>query len=160
MPIDDRTPSETAQQQQIVNTQSDTQTAENLSEYKSDVDKTTPAVQMDKPEPIVLAMITKAEEHMNRGEIDQALASLERAARIKPKDPWLWHSMAVLQLQNSQWLEAVSLAEKSISLSSDYQPLLAANWEIIYQAKKALGDDKGVNEALKQWKRYRSNSVS
>ena len=138
MPIDDRTPSETAQQQQIENTQSDNPTGENLSEHKSDVNKTAPAVQMDKPEPIVLAMITKAEEHMNRGEIDQALASLERAARIKPKDPWLWHSMAVLHLQNSQWLEAVSLAEKSISLSSEYQPLLAANWEIIFSGEEGI----------------------
>lgn len=106
------------------------------------------------PEPIVLAMLNKAEKHMAVGELDQAIASLERAARIKPKDPWLWHAMAVLRLQTQEWNEAINLAQKSISLSGEEQNLLAGNWQIILDAKKALGDEAGVIEAEKKLQLY------
>ncbi len=107
-----------------------------------------------KPEPIVLAMLNKAEKHMAAGEVEQAIDSLERAARLKPKDPWLWHSMAVLRLQTKEWGEAINLAQKSISLSGGQQKLLAGNWQIILDAKKALGDETGVIEAEKKLRLY------
>ncbi len=109
---------------------------------------------IDQPDALVLALISKAEQQMSEGDIENALASLKRGARLKPKDPWLWHSLAVLRLQNQEWQEAISFAEKSIALSGSNSLLLAGNWQIVTMAKRALGDVPGAKEAERKMENY------
>ncbi len=103
---------------------------------------------------VVLAFLNEAEEQAANGNTDQAIVSLERGVRIKPKSPWLWHQLAVLRLQKHQWQEAIALAEKSIALSGSNNSLLAGNWQIIAAAKRAIGDDVGAEAAEKKVKQY------
>lgn len=171
VPVDDRTavPEVAAVQQEATMSDdiTDSSTLDSASP-QPDVEQATATAQkeaehqkgLEQPEPIVLAMINKAELQMTEGEVDQAIASLERGARLKPKDPWLWHSLAVLRLRTKEWREAVSLAEKSISLSSNNQALLAGNWQVIAKAKKALGDVDGLKEAERMLRQYQQHTVS
>ena len=64
------------------------------------------------PEPVVLALLTEAETLMAQQQHQQALNALERGVRIKPKDPWLWHSMAVVHRQQQNWSEGIGTGRK------------------------------------------------
>ncbi|MGH8576020.1 MAG: tetratricopeptide repeat protein, partial [Gammaproteobacteria bacterium] len=52
------------------------------------------------PAPRVL--LTRARTLANAGKSEEAAATLERAIRIEPRNPWLWHRLAVLRLQEGQ----------------------------------------------------------
>jgi Putative Zn-dependent protease, contains TPR repeats len=79
---------------------------------------------------------------------EQAAASLERALRIEPKNPLLWHKLSRLRLQEKHWEQAIALAKKSNVLASGNSSLQAENWRIIAQASKALGDEAGMAAAV------------
>lgn len=109
---------------------------------------------------VVLAFLNEAELQAADGNTDQAIASLERGVRIKPKDPWLWHQLAVLRLQKQQWQEAITMAEKSIALSGSNKLLLSGNWQIIATARRATGDDAGARAAEIKVKQYQPSLTS
>lgn len=91
-------------------------------------------------EPVVLAFLEQAESQAASGNSQQAIASLERGIRVKPKDPWLWHQLGVLKLRTQQWLDAISIAEKSNSLAGKNRQLTIGNWQLIAEAHEALGN--------------------
>jgi predicted Zn-dependent protease len=80
---------------------------------------------------------------------------LERALRIEPRNPWLWHRLAVLRLQQGEWRQALELATKSNTLSNDYPRLLMGNWKVISMALEHLGDGDGAREAQARSEDYR-----
>ncbi|MGH8590248.1 MAG: tetratricopeptide repeat protein, partial [Gammaproteobacteria bacterium] len=58
-------------------------------------------------------LLTRARTLANAGKSEEAAATLERAIRIEPRNPWLWHRLAVLRLQEGQHSVAIELAKKS-----------------------------------------------
>ena len=86
--------------------------------------------------PAVLALLDDADVHISENNPEGAAGSIERALRLEPKNPWLWHRLAALQLEQGNWRQAVALAQKSNSLSARHPALRRANADLIARAKK------------------------
>jgi len=108
------------------------------------------------PEPVksdnraVIALLDLAHTDDQAGRHEAAGASLERALRIEPRNPWLWHELAQLRLTQGQYEQAISLARKSNSFAGQDRRLQALNWRAISDARVAQGDSSGAEQALKQ----------
>ncbi|MGH8507156.1 MAG: tetratricopeptide repeat protein [Gammaproteobacteria bacterium] len=85
--------------------------------------------------PAVAALLRLARARAEAGHGEQAAATLERALRIEPRNPWLWHRLAVLRLQQGYWDRSVELAKKSNLLARNHRRLLTGNLEVIQAAR-------------------------
>jgi hypothetical protein len=90
--------------------------------------------------PAVVALLDTADQRARTGNLDNAAAVLERALRLEPQNPLLWHRLAIVRLQQRQFAQAVSLAAKSNALAGNNRQLQASNWDTIAQAQEQLGD--------------------
>jgi predicted Zn-dependent protease len=95
----------------------------------------------------VVALLDRAEKQANTGDLDAAAVTLERAIRIDPRNPVLWHHLATVRLAEGESLEAEQLAAKSNSLAAGNRSLQARNWELIAQARHYRGDPAGARAA-------------
>lgn len=96
-----------------------------------------------------IALLEQAGEQADQGDLDGAIATLERAIRIQPKNPGLWQRMAELRLYQEKPLLAIDLAKKSLSLAQGDKKIIQGNWALIAEAKKRMGDPAGAAEALR-----------
>ena len=99
------------------------------------------------PGPAVVALLDDADQYAASGKQDQAVASLERALRIEPKNPVLWNRLSRIRLQQGKWDQAIALATKSNVLAAGNSSLQSNNWLVIAKAKEALGDTAGATKA-------------
>jgi tetratricopeptide (TPR) repeat protein len=97
------------------------------------------------PAPMVL--LKRAQALANTGKSAEAVATLERAIRIEPRNPWLWHRLAVLRLQEGQHSPAIELAKRSNVLARGNRRLLAGNWLLVGKARAGLRDVEGAARA-------------
>jgi tetratricopeptide (TPR) repeat protein len=104
--------------------------------------------------PVALAFLKDADKYTTAGDSDRAVASLERGLDIEPKNPWLWNRLASQRLQQKMWAKAITLAKKSNTFASGHKQLQKDNWQIIYQARTALGDMEGARKANKMIDRF------
>ena len=86
--------------------------------------------------PAVMALLDDTDLRISRGDPEAAAVSVERALRLEPKNPWLWHRLAVLKLEQGQWRQAVALAQKSNSLSAGRPALRRANAALVKRAEQ------------------------
>ena len=86
--------------------------------------------------PAVVALLDDTDLRISQGDLEAAAVSMERALRLEPKNPWLWHRLAVLKLEQGQWRQAVALAQKSNSLSAARPALRRANADLIKRAEQ------------------------
>ncbi|MGB1109877.1 MAG: tetratricopeptide repeat protein [Gammaproteobacteria bacterium] len=77
----------------------------------------------------------------------RAAAVLERALRIEPDNPVIWHRLAQSRLQQGRFAQAEAVALKSNALAGGRVGLKRANWAIVAEARTALGDHSGASEA-------------
>ncbi|MFM8443154.1 MAG: tetratricopeptide repeat protein [Methylococcus sp.] len=98
--------------------------------------------------PAVLALQTDIESNIKSGSYPDAAGSLERAIRIQPKNPELWHVLAEVRLKQNQPGLAEDLAKKSNLLAKNNAELIRSNWSLIAEARRLKGDTTGVMEAL------------
>lgn len=91
-------------------------------------------------------LLAQAAQQVQAGELDQGSASLERALRIEPDNPWIWHQLAVVRLLQKQDAQAAQLAARSNALTAD-RGLQARNWRVVAQARERLGDREGASNA-------------
>ena len=79
-------------------------------------------------------------------------AQLDRAIRIQPKNPELWHALAETRMRQNQPEMVEDLAKKSISLAKGNADLIKSNWRLIAEARRSRGDGIGAQDALeKAW---------
>ena len=83
-------------------------------------------------------LLASARDHLQRGDTSRAAATLERALRITPNDPHLWHELALVRLAAGEWQQAIELANKSRVLAGDDQQLRNKNSDIIAAASQRL----------------------
>ena len=95
----------------------------------------------------VLALLSMARQAAMDGELTRSEAFLERALRIEPRNPVLWHYMAKLRLHQGRLKQAAGLAAKSNSLDRNDKTLQADNWRIIAHARHQQGDIEGAKRA-------------
>jgi Tfp pilus assembly protein PilF len=96
----------------------------------------------------VVALADSARTDAAAGNYAGASAALERALRIEPRNPRLWHELAQLKLRQGDPSQAANMAARSNSWAGADKALRAANWRIIGEAKRALGDEAGATAAF------------
>ena len=102
----------------------------------------------EKSNPAVVALLDNADQYAAAGQNNKAVADLERAIRIDPKNPVLWNKLGYLHLQEKNWVQAIAMAKKSNSLAAHDHTLQAKNWLIIAKARGSLGDSIGSEQAM------------
>lgn len=95
----------------------------------------------------VATLLAKADSDLQAGHFERSAASLERAIRISPRNPIIWHRLAAVHLKQNNLRQAEAMAIKSNSLISPDTPLARDNWLIIAEVRRLLGDSKGSQEA-------------
>lgn len=98
----------------------------------------------------VVSLLERAQRDSAAGNREAAGLALERAQRIEPRNPWLWHELAQLRLTQGQYAQAITLARKSTSFAGQNRALKALNWKVIGDARVAQGDPMGAEQAYKQ----------
>lgn len=96
----------------------------------------------------VAGLMESARAETSAGNLASAAASLERALRIEPRNPRLWHELARVRLKQGQYAQAESVAARSNSWASEDRALRAENWRLIAQSREARGDAEGAKAAL------------
>src|SRR5689334_18929921 len=61
----------------------------------------------------VAGLMDSARTDADAGRLPQAAATLERALRIEPRNPRLWHELARVRLQQRDYAQAESTAARS-----------------------------------------------
>lgn len=84
--------------------------------------------------PASTLLLASAREQLQAGDTSRAAATLERALRIAPNDPYLWHELAQVRLTAGEWQQAIQLANKSRILAGDDAELRQKNSDIITAA--------------------------
>ena len=97
----------------------------------------------------VITLLDRAQTDSEAGQREAAGASLERALRIEPRNPWLWLELAQVRFAQGQYAQAITLARKSNSFAGRQHRVQAENWQVIGQARVAQGDPAGAEQAFK-----------
>ncbi len=95
----------------------------------------------------VESLLRESRDLQGKGDIAGAVASMERALRIEPRNAYLWNRLAHLRADQNQGARAAEIAAKSISLAGADAKLKADNWRLIAQIKRDSGDVNGATKA-------------
>jgi len=110
--------------------------------------KSAPAV------PAVVALLDTAAKQEASGQLGAAAASLERALRIQPENPWTWYRLAVTRFRQGRLDQAEQMARKSDTLAGRDHDVRARSWRLIALIRERQGDPAGAEAA-----RQRANGV-
>lgn len=95
----------------------------------------------------VVSLLQQAQADRAAGQYELAAAELERALRIEPRNYFLWSALAQVYLDQGQFEQARSVAQKSNSLARGNVYVELENWRTIAAALQALGDPVGALQA-------------
>jgi tetratricopeptide (TPR) repeat protein len=97
--------------------------------------------------PAVVQLTEQASAAESQGDYSTAAVLLERALRIRPRDPQLLQHMAEVQLQKRDYEQALSFAVRSYDIGPRVGEICARNWRTIAVAREYLEDQAGAREA-------------
>jgi hypothetical protein len=97
--------------------------------------------------PAVVALVSAADQNSQSGSLDSAVAAIERAIRIEPRNAALFYKLAELRLKQSKPRLAEDLAKKSALLASGNARLKRQSWLLIGNAKVMQQDFAGARAA-------------
>ncbi len=83
----------------------------------------------------IAGLMDSARTDAAAGRLAEAASTLERALRIEPRNPRLWQELARVRMQQGDFLQAESLAQRSNSWAGSDSALRAENARIIEQAR-------------------------
>ncbi len=89
-----------------------------------------------KPSGALLALLDRAEQQQRGGNNQQAIASLERAQRIAPREPLVYLQLARLRKDMNDYPRAEQLARKGLSLSSGNAEMQRAFNSLLKQLRR------------------------
>ncbi len=87
-------------------------------------------------------------QQQGKGNVVGAVASMERALRIEPRNAYLWNRLAHLRMKQGQGSRAAEFAAKSKSLAGADNRLKADNWRLIAKVRRQSGDISGARQAV------------
>jgi tetratricopeptide (TPR) repeat protein len=102
---------------------------------------------LDAQNPAVIALLDSAYQQSESGHLDIAASKLERAVRISPRDPQIWHALAKIRFQQNKYALAISLAKKSNLLSNNNKKLQRDNLLLMATCYDNLGSDDAARQA-------------
>jgi Tfp pilus assembly protein PilF len=89
--------------------------------------------------PAIAGLLESARSDAAAGKLGSAAATLERALRIEPRNPRLWHELAKVRLRQGDYGQAESLAARSNTYAGSDAELRTANQKIVADARAARG---------------------
>ncbi|AXQ29071.1 hypothetical protein D0B54_10395 [Solimonas sp. K1W22B-7] len=95
----------------------------------------------------VTSLVKQARAQRAAGQPQQAQGSLERALRIEPRNYFVWSAMAQAYLDQKNYDQSESVAQKSNSLARGNVYVELENWKTIRAARAARGDAAGAQSA-------------
>jgi Tfp pilus assembly protein PilF len=98
-----------------------------------------PEAQEKRENVAVAGLMQSAHAEAAAGRLATAAASLERALRIEPRNPRLWHELARVRLRQGEYAQAESMAARSNAWAGSDTALRAENQRLIEQAREAAG---------------------
>ena len=111
-------------------------------EQPAPVEEPAPPPEAQKPatENIAVAgLMSNARADIDANRLGSAAATIERALRLEPRNPRLWHELARVRLKQGEYAQAESTAARSNTWAGADSELRAANQRLIEQARAALG---------------------
>lgn len=88
--------------------------------------------------PAVIALLDNAGRQEKSGKLESAAAILERAVRVDPRNPLVWHRLARVRLAQGQWQAAANMATRSNSLAAGDTELQRRNAAVIAEARRNM----------------------
>jgi len=105
--------------------------------------------------PVIIKLLADAKNSVKQGELNAAVATLERAVRISSRDAGVFYELAKVRLKQKKWELAENLAKKSELLAEGNNQLKKKNWLLISAIRKEKGDKKGADFAKLKAKKYK-----
>ncbi|HJR69915.1 MAG TPA: tetratricopeptide repeat protein [Gammaproteobacteria bacterium] len=100
----------------------------------------------------VLALLQDAERELRAGRPEQASVALERALRIEPRNPTVWHYLGLARLDLGDYSQAEVMASRSHSLAPADRALRAYNARLVAAARQASGQTGApLPDGLETW---------
>lgn len=99
--------------------------------------------------PTVMQLVQQAEQQRADGELDQAAATLERAIRLVNNDALPWLKLAEVRYEQSNFIQAETLAKRSISFAGS-GPIAREAWLLIADIKRLQGNESAARDAENQ----------
>ncbi len=103
----------------------------------------------------VESLLNESRRLQGEGDLAGAVASIERALRIEPRNAYLWNRLAHLRMDQGQGQRAEELAAKSTSLAGADSNLKSDNWRLIAKVRRGAGDEHGAARA-----EYKATEIS
>ncbi|MDD5273810.1 MAG: hypothetical protein PHU14_13970, partial [Methylovulum sp.] len=100
--------------------------------------------------PVVGTLVLAANKSADKGNVESATATIERAIRIEPRNPTLFYKLALLRLRQSKPVLAEDLAKKSALLAAADKQLKKHSWLLIARAREMQNNLDGAKEARKK----------
>ena len=93
-----------------------------------------------------LSLAAKAESAVGRD--DAAINKVERALRIEPQSPVLWHQLATLNFKKGRYDQAIGLARKALPMASGNRDLVNKNLDLMSKSAVKMGNTSVFKEVL------------
>ena len=103
--------------------------------------------------PAVGSLVLAANEDNQKGNVESATTTLERASRIEPRNATLYYKLALVKL-NSKPSQAEDLAKKAALLASNDASLKKHSWLLVAKAREMQKDFAGAKEARAKASKY------
>lgn len=100
------------------------------------------------PSPAVKSLLLQAKAAMILKRNASAIEKLERALRIEPHNPNIWHQLAKAHFNQKEDASAISMAQKSNLYVDEESSLEKQNWKVIKAASKRSEDIKSLKAAI------------
>lgn len=95
-------------------------------------------------------LLTNARLALGRNNPRGAEAYLERAIRIDPRHPVLWHTLAQAKYDQGEYAQTIQLCLRSNALLQQTASLRRDNFQLMARAYRRLGQDDKADQALVQ----------
>lgn len=106
-----------------------------------------PQVQVQLPPGQTGILLANANNAMQAGQLDKAEMHLERALRLSPRDPQLWHGMARVRFEQKNYGQVVQFCLKSNSLAGNNGAIVRQNWILMEKAYLKTGEEEKAAQA-------------
>jgi predicted Zn-dependent protease len=113
-----------------------------------------PVLPQAEPDRPTLALLQQSDHSAESGDLDQAIAYIERAIRLDSRDVDLWLRLARLQLSAQRPAAAEQLAQKAIAMARDRRDQEREGWLLVADARDAQGDREGAMRIRERWRTY------
>jgi len=97
--------------------------------------------------PAVGALVTAANQNSQAGNLDSAIATIERARSIEPNNAGLYYKLALLRIKQGKPKLAEELAKKAALLAQGDRHLKKHSWLLIAHAREMQKDFDGAQAA-------------